>query len=98
MSWTSRVEGVSVAMTGWRRVRGLMMLNVYRVCGGADELDVSVVGVAAVVCLRAHRAVVALPSASVWTKSKDPLGRGLATQTDPSSSTISASSECRSGL
>jgi hypothetical protein len=85
-------------MTGWRRVKGLMMLKVYRVWGAADEQDESVVGVAAAFCLRAHRAVVVLPSASVWTKSKDPFAKGFATHTDPSSSTISASSECLSGL
>jgi hypothetical protein len=67
------VEGVKVAMTGWRRVKGLMMLKVYRAWADAlDKADESVekeVGVATVVCLRAQRAVVVLPSASVWTKS-----------------------------
>jgi hypothetical protein len=68
------VEGVKVAMTGWRRVRGLMMLKVYRAWEDPpDEADVSVereAGVATAVCLRAQRTVVVvMPSASVWTKS-----------------------------
>jgi hypothetical protein len=56
-------------MTGWRRVDGLRMLKVYRVCGDVEgDVAVSVerdVGVGAAVCLRAHRAVVTVPSASV---------------------------------
>ena len=58
----------------------------------------SEVGVVADGFRRAQRARVVFPVASVWTKSQEPFASGLAVQTDPSSSTISASSECFRGL
>lgn len=97
----SRDEGVRDAMTGCLRVRGLIMLNVKRVCGVVvDDGVLGSVGcdVGVDLCLRAHRAVVMLPLSSVCAKSQEPFGSGLATHTVPSSNTISASSEWRKGL